>query len=71
MIAFKWYVSIAFSSAMAQPEVSTFLVSYESSYFSHYNSKISASNSLHFGSYTAENVPISGIPILIFLNVFS
>ena len=51
-IALKWYVPIAFSSPMAQPEVRTFLVSYESSYFSHYNPKISASNSLDFGSYS-------------------
>ena len=34
----------------AQPEVVLFLVSNESPYFSHYNRKISASNSLYFGS---------------------
>ena len=31
---------------------STFFVSHESPYFSHYNPKISASNSLYFGSYS-------------------
>ena len=48
---------------------STFLVSNESPYFSHYNSKISASNSLYFGSYSRKLL-ISGIPILIFLCIF-
>ena len=50
---FKWYVPIAFSSPRTQPKVVLFLVSNESLYFSKYfNSKISASNSLYFGSYS-------------------
>ena len=73
----KWHVPTAFSSPRAQPEVVVvfwfrnkliridFLVSNESPYFSHYNPKISASNSLPIN-----NVPISDIPILIFLCIF-
>ena len=56
----KRYVPIAFSSPRAQPEVVLFWVSNESPYFSHYNPKISASNSIYFWSLSiAENVPIS------------
>ena len=52
-----------------QPEVVCVLVSNESPYFSHYNPKISALNSLYFGSYS-RNVYISGIPIFTFLCIF-
>ena len=48
----KALMPITFSSPRAQPEVVLFLVSNESPYFSHYNPKISASNSLYFGSYS-------------------
>ena len=47
----KWYVPITFSSPRAQPEVVLWLVLKESPHFPHYNSKISASNSIYFGSY--------------------
>ena len=43
---------ITFSSPRVQQEVVMFLVSYKSPYFSHQNTKISASNSLNFGSYS-------------------
>ena len=50
---------------------STFLVSNESPYISHYKPKTSASNSLYFQlEVVAENVPISGTPILIFFMYF-
>ena len=44
----------------------------ESPYFFHHNTKISASNSLYFGSYSRKciPVPVSGISILIFLCSF-
>ena len=48
----KALMPITFSSPRAQPEVVLFLVSNESPYFSHYNPKISASNSPNFGSYS-------------------
>ena len=48
----KPYVPITFSSPKTQPEVVLFLVWKDSPYFSHQNPKISASNSLHFGSYS-------------------
>ena len=49
----KGYVPIAFSSPQSSTGSSTFLMSNKSILiFSHYNPKISASNSLHFGSYS-------------------
>ena len=64
-----WYVPIALSSPTAQPEVVLFLVSNESPYFSHYNPKIQLQ--IHYSlAVIAENVPVSGIPIFIFLRIF-
>ena len=48
----KWYVPLHSHPPGAQSEVVLFLVSNESPYFSHYSPKLSASNSLYFGSYS-------------------
>ena len=50
--ALKWYVPIAISIPHCSTGSSTLLVSNESPYFSHYNLKISASNSLYLKSYS-------------------
>ena len=46
-----------------QPEVERFWVSNESPYFTHFNPKISASNSLYTLEATEENVPNFGVQI--------
>ena len=47
-------VPIAAWSLRAQPEVAEILMSTESPYFSHYNPKITASNSLYFERYSGK-----------------
>ena len=57
-------MATTFSSPRAQPEVVRFLVSHESTYFSHYNPKSQLQIHVTYG-VTAENVAISGLPIFI------
>ena len=66
-LQFKGIYAITFSSPRAQPEAVLFW--YESPYFSNYNPKfqLQIHNTLEV---IADNVPISGIPILIFLCIF-
>ena len=70
----KWYVPIAFSSPRAQPEVPVvlFWCQMKAHIFLIITPKFQLQ--IHYGILylvvTTENVPISGIPILIFLCIF-
>ena len=61
----KWYIHIAFSSPRAQLEVVLFWISNESPYFLIVNPKLQLQIPV-----IGENVPISGVPILIFWCIF-